>query len=173
VVGLRRLFDDSIILAGHPSPCELLALAEAFALSHSATSLDRHVDCVGCCHRALERLAALPGGMDVVPGFSAAQLGGLPEVIPGHQEQRLATSGIRSRVRHPVYLGHLCEMLAWSLGSGLAVCYGLTAFAVVTGAIMIRLEDRELEQRFGEAYREYRRQVPAVLPGTFFARSGR
>lgn len=106
-------------------------------------------------------------------GFSAAQLGGLPEVIPGHQEQRLATSGIRARVRHPVYLGHLCEMLAWSLGSGLAVCYGLTVFAVVTGAIMIRLEDRELEQRFGEAYREYWRRVPAVLPGIFLARSGR
>jgi protein-S-isoprenylcysteine O-methyltransferase Ste14 len=106
-------------------------------------------------------------------GFSAAQLGGLPEVVPGHQEQRLATSGIRSRVRHPVYLGHLCEILAWSLGSGLAVCYGLTAFAAVTGAIMIRLEDRELEQRFGEAYREYRRRVPAVLPGNFFAGSGR
>jgi protein-S-isoprenylcysteine O-methyltransferase Ste14 len=97
-------------------------------------------------------------------GFSAAQLGGLPELIPGQGEQRLATSGIRARVRHPVYLGHLCEMLAWSLGTGLVVCYGLTAFALITGAVMIRLEDRELEQRFGEAYRDYRRKVPAVLP---------
>jgi protein-S-isoprenylcysteine O-methyltransferase Ste14 len=34
----------------------------------------------------------------------------------------------------------------------------------VTGAIMIRLEDKELDQRFGEAYREYRRKVPAALP---------
>jgi protein-S-isoprenylcysteine O-methyltransferase Ste14 len=97
-------------------------------------------------------------------GFSAAQLGGLPELIPGHIEQRLATSGIRAWVRHPVYLGHLCEMLAWSLGTGLVVCYGLSVFAAVTGAIMIRLEDRELEQRFGEEYREYRRKVPAVVP---------
>ena len=102
-------------------------------------------------------------------GFSAAQLGGLPELIPGHREQHLITSGIRSRVRHPVYLGHLCEMLAWSVGTGLAVCYGLTLFAVVTGAIMIWLEDKELEQRFGAEYREYRRRVPAVVPrlGTF------
>ncbi len=97
-------------------------------------------------------------------GFSAAQLGGLPELIPGHGEQRLATSGIRSRVRHPVYLGHLCEMLAWSFGTGLVVCYSLTGFAVITGAVMIRLEDRELERRFGEEYREYRRKVPAVVP---------
>jgi protein-S-isoprenylcysteine O-methyltransferase Ste14 len=97
-------------------------------------------------------------------GFSPAQLAGFPEVMPSHHEQRLVTSGIRAHIRHPVYLGHLCEILAWSVGTGLAVCYGLTAFALVTGAIMIRLEDKELEQRFGEAYREYRRKVPAVLP---------
>lgn len=97
-------------------------------------------------------------------GFSASQLGGLPELIPGDREQRLITSGIRARVRHPVYLGHLFEMLAWSVGTGLAVCYALTLFGMVTGAVMIRLEDKELEQRFGEEYREYRRRVPAVVP---------
>lgn len=97
-------------------------------------------------------------------GFSARQLGGLPEVLDRQDEQRLVTSGIRSRVRHPIYLGHLCEMLAWSLGTGLAVCYALMAFAVLTGALMIRLEDAELEQRFGAEYRQYRRRVPAILP---------
>ncbi len=97
-------------------------------------------------------------------GFSAAQLGGLPELIPGHREQHLITSGIRARVRHPIYLGHLCEMLAWSVGTGLVVCYALTLFAVITGTLMVRLEDRELERRFGAEYREYRQTVPAVVP---------
>ena len=96
--------------------------------------------------------------------FSWEQLGGLPEVRPDHPHQRLVTSGIRSRVRHPVYLAHLCEMLAWSLGTGLIVCWILTAFAITTGAVMIHLEDRELERRFGDEYRSYRSQVPAVLP---------
>jgi protein-S-isoprenylcysteine O-methyltransferase Ste14 len=96
--------------------------------------------------------------------FSPTQLAGLPEVRPGHAEQRLVTTGIRSRIRHPIYLAHLCEMLAWSLGTGLAVCYALTVFAVLTGTLMIRLEDRELAQRFGEEYRAYRERVPAVLP---------
>jgi protein-S-isoprenylcysteine O-methyltransferase Ste14 len=98
--------------------------------------------------------------------FSRAQLGGLPEVLPNHREQQLITSGIRNQVRHPVYLAHLCQMLAWSVGTGLAVCYALTAFAVITGTVMIRLEDEELEQRFGERYRTYREKVPAVLPRT-------
>jgi protein-S-isoprenylcysteine O-methyltransferase Ste14 len=96
--------------------------------------------------------------------FSRAQLGGMPEVLPGHREQRLVTTGIRAHVRHPVYLAHLCEMLAWNMGTGLLVCYGLTVFAIVTGVIMITMEDAELEQRFGKEYVAYREQVPAVLP---------
>ena len=74
------------------------------------------------------------------------------------------TTGIRSRVRHPVYLGHLCEMLAWSVGTGLVVCWLLTAFAIGTGAVMIRLEDAELEKRFGDEFLAYRHRVHAVLP---------
>jgi len=99
--------------------------------------------------------------------FSGAQLGGRPELEPGRHEQRLVTTGIRRRVRHPIYLAHLCELLGWSIGTGLVVVVALTAFAVITGAVMIRLEDRELEERFGEPYREYRRTVPAVVPKIF------
>ncbi len=102
--------------------------------------------------------------------FSAQQLGGLPEVHGGNRDQQLVTDGIRSRVRHPVYLAHLCEMLTWSVGTGLAVCWALTAFAVVTGAVMIRMEDAELEKRFGHSYRAYRSSVPAVVPRVFSQR---
>jgi len=96
--------------------------------------------------------------------FSWAQLGGLPEVRPGHQDDRLVTTGIRARVRHPIYLAHLCEMLSWSVGTGLFVCWLLTAFAILTGVVMIQMEDAELEKRFGDDYIEYRRRVGAVFP---------
>jgi len=96
--------------------------------------------------------------------FSWRQLGGLPELRPGNDDQRLITTGIRSRVRHPIYLAHLCEMLAWSVGTGLAVCWLLTAFAIATGAVMIRMEDAELEKRFGAEFISYRRTVDAVFP---------
>lgn len=97
-------------------------------------------------------------------GFSAKQLGGMPELHGAHPEQRLVTSGIRAHVRHPVYLAHLCEMLAWSIGTGLAVCWSLALFALATGALMIRLEDAELEKRFQEAFRSYRHDVPTIVP---------
>jgi protein-S-isoprenylcysteine O-methyltransferase Ste14 len=92
------------------------------------------------------------------------QVSGLAEIEPGRHRQRLVTTGIRSRVRHPIYLGHLCEILGWCIGTGLIALYVLALCAVVTGAIMIRMEDRELEARFGEAYRQYRSNVPAILP---------
>jgi len=96
--------------------------------------------------------------------FHHTQVSGLAELEPDRHRQQLVTTGIRSRVRHPIYLGHLCEILAWCVGTGLIALYVLAVFAVITGAVMIRLEDRELEGRFGEAYREYRARVPAVIP---------
>jgi protein-S-isoprenylcysteine O-methyltransferase Ste14 len=98
-------------------------------------------------------------------GFSWSQLGGLPEVrVSNASQSPLAVVGIRAHVRHPIYLGHLLEMLAWSLGSGLAVCFVLTAITIITGGSMIALEDRELESRFGEDYRRYKDNVPAIIP---------
>jgi protein-S-isoprenylcysteine O-methyltransferase Ste14 len=55
-------------------------------------------------------------------------------------------------------------MLGWSTGTGLAVCFTLTALTIVTGAVMIRAEDAELERRFGDPYRSYRESVPAIFP---------
>jgi protein-S-isoprenylcysteine O-methyltransferase Ste14 len=95
--------------------------------------------------------------------FSGRQLRGDPELRAAHP-QNLVTVGIRARIRHPIYLGHLCEMLGWSVGTGLLVCYGLTGFAVLAGAWMILTEERELERRFGQAYQEYKSSVPAILP---------
>src|SRR5208282_545170 len=97
-------------------------------------------------------------------GFHHAQVSGLAELEPERHNQQLATTGIRSRVRHPIYLGHLCEILGWCIGTGLVPLFVLAVFSVITGAVMVCMEDRELEARFGEVYREYRAYVPAVIP---------
>ena len=96
--------------------------------------------------------------------FHRAQVSGLAELEPNQHRQELIITGIRSRVRHPIYLGHLCEIVGWCAGTGSIALYALAVFAIITGALMIALEDRELEARFGEQYRAYRRNVPAVIP---------
>ena len=96
--------------------------------------------------------------------FSPDQLLGRSEFHPQKHEQRLVTSGVRRYLRHPIYAAHFCELLGWALGTGLLAIYAMAAFALVTGAVMLRAEDRELEERFGDAYRRYRERVPALLP---------
>jgi len=71
---------------------------------------------------------------------------------------------MHARARHPIYLAHLCSLTGWALGSGLTVVFGFWLFAVLTGAMMIRMEERELVARFGGQYREYQRRVPMLLP---------
>jgi protein-S-isoprenylcysteine O-methyltransferase Ste14 len=97
-------------------------------------------------------------------GFLPLQLSGHHELEPERHEQQLVVAGIRQRVRHPIYLGHLLEMLGWSVGTGLLVCWALTAFALLTGIGMIRSEEKELVGRFGQSYREYQQRVPAIVP---------
>lgn len=119
-------------------------------------------------------IAWIPAGLLLLGGFaillkasnnfSRVQVSGLAELEPARHRQQLITSGIRSRVRHPIYLAHLCEMLGWCVGSGLLATYALLPLALLLGALMIHAEDRELKARFGESYRLYRSQVPAVIP---------
>jgi len=97
-------------------------------------------------------------------GFDRAQVSGLAELEPDQHDQKLVVTGIRTQVRHPIYLGHLCEVFGWTVGTGSIALCGLLLFAAVTGAIMIRKEDAELEARFGDLYRQYRDTVPALLP---------
>ena len=99
--------------------------------------------------------------------FLQARVVGCGEPEQGRQ-RRLVTGGIRQHIRHPIYLAHLCMLLAWTVGSGGLVLYGLTVFALFTGGPMIRQEEEELERRFGDEYRAYKRAVPAMfLPRLF------
>ncbi len=97
--------------------------------------------------------------------FSMDQALGRSEIEPDKHEQRLVATGIRAQIRHPYYLGHLCELLGWTVGSGLVVLYALLPFAVITGYFMVRAEERELEARFGDAYRHYRAHSAVMFPG--------
>jgi protein-S-isoprenylcysteine O-methyltransferase Ste14 len=118
------------------------------------------------------RWSLLPGGilaaLDVVllrkigKDFGRDRLIGKNEVRPDEHEQKLVTTGMHARMRHPIYLAHLIMLSGLTVGTGLTVMYWLLALAVITGVFMIRAEDAELEKRFGEEYREYRKRVPAI-----------
>lgn len=79
----------------------------------------------------------------------------------GHE---FIASGPYAIVRHPIYTGLL---LAFA-GSALALgeWRGLLALAIVAWALWrkLRLEERWMQQHFGEPYQAYCRRVAALLP---------
>jgi protein-S-isoprenylcysteine O-methyltransferase Ste14 len=96
--------------------------------------------------------------------FGAHKLSGEAELRPNEHPQELVTTGLHSRMRHPIYVAHLANFAGWTIGSGLIVSYILLAISLVTFPLMIQLEESELAARFGPSYREYQERVP-LLPG--------
>lgn len=80
-------------------------------------------------------------------------------------DHELVRTGPYARVRHPIYLGMLLFLLALAvaLGHWAQLIIALPVFLLGT-AIRTRLEDRLLEQQFGEKFRDYRSSTPALIP---------
>jgi protein-S-isoprenylcysteine O-methyltransferase Ste14 len=98
-------------------------------------------------------------------------LAGFPE-LSRTRPSRLLTDGPYARVRHPRYFGALIGILGLALICNYLWLYVIVAASVPLGGLMIRLEERELRQRFGTEYAEYSRRVPQFIPRFFSRRSG-
>ena len=84
--------------------------------------------------------------------FTNQQMVGRNELAPDRFEQRLVTTGLHARVRHPIYGAHFLMLLGWTVGSGLLVCYAMVGFALVAGAIMITLEEDRKSTRLNSSH---------------------
>lgn len=89
---------------------------------------------------------------------------GLPEVAPELMESKLLDQGIYGRVRHPRYLAIVFGTLGWALFSGYTGAV-IVAIGIIPALVLVTvLEERELLERFGDEYAEYRRRVPRLIP---------
>ena len=84
--------------------------------------------------------------------------------ISVREDHRVVDDGPFAVVRHPVYLG-----LILFLGGGALLLadplVGLVALATTVLLVFrARAEERFLEEHLGDAYREYERRVPMLLP---------
>ena len=89
---------------------------------------------------------------------------GLPELAPRRYESKLLCEGIYARVRHPRYLQIILSFTGWALITNYLASYVMLVLAGILLALLIPLEERELVARFGQAYEDYRRKVPALIP---------
>ncbi len=78
----------------------------------------------------------------------------------------LRIDGIHRYVRHPLYLGTF--LFIWGAFILLPLASLLISCVIITGytLIGIGLEEKKLLIEFGDAYRQYRQQVPRLVPFT-------
>jgi protein-S-isoprenylcysteine O-methyltransferase Ste14 len=89
---------------------------------------------------------------------------GVPEIYE-ETKGRLVTRGAFSLVRHPTYLAHTLMFAGVFLLTGVAsvAVVALLDFLVVI-FVIIPLEERELENRYGDEYKRYKESVPGFFP---------
>lgn len=80
-------------------------------------------------------------------------------------EDKLVTHGIHSRVRHPIYTGTIAILLEYFIYQPSDVVMVLVVLILIYLPIGIYFEERKLIQKFGEAYLNYKKEVPSILPG--------
>lgn len=89
---------------------------------------------------------------------------GLPEVAPERYNTRLVITGVYSRVRHPRYMEALSAVLAYAFFTNYLAVYLIFFLFLVGFPLIVRLEEKELRERFGGEYEEYCRRVPRFVP---------
>jgi protein-S-isoprenylcysteine O-methyltransferase Ste14 len=77
---------------------------------------------------------------------------------------QLVTTGIYARIRHPQYLGFLLLTLGMNLEWTTIFTLLLWPVLVIVYYRLAKTEDKEVEEKFGEEFRKYKRAVPAFLP---------
>ncbi len=89
---------------------------------------------------------------------------GLPELAPERHPQQLITTGVYTIIRHSRYFQMYLGLLGSALIANYLVLYLAAALWLPAIYAVVRLEEKELRDRFGLAYDEYSRRVPRFLP---------
>jgi protein-S-isoprenylcysteine O-methyltransferase Ste14 len=89
---------------------------------------------------------------------------GWPELSGGAGAGKLVTGGIYAHIRHPCYVEGGLALASLALFSNALAIYVLLATYFPLIYLVVLLEERELRDRFGEAYERYCRAVPRFVP---------
>ena len=96
--------------------------------------------------------------------LTMAILAGLPELEEGGKGGSLLTEGPYSVIRNPRYVEMVFGVFAYAAFSNYVGPYVLALVTIPLIHLIVILEERELRDRFGEAYETYLASVPRYWP---------
>jgi protein-S-isoprenylcysteine O-methyltransferase Ste14 len=91
----------------------------------------------------------------VILGFVLA-VGGMWQLKGVENIDHLVTAGLFSRIRHPMYVGFILWILGWSAYRGAPASLVGGLLGLLSIVWWRRLEEGELQSRYGQAYAQYR-----------------
>lgn len=98
-------------------------------------------------------------GLGTVTAGVALAVGALVQLRGLENIDHLVTTGLYSRLRHPMYAGFLLWIAGWVVAHGALLSLALGLVAIGNVLYWRRLEEGALESCYGEAYRAYRRDT--------------
>ncbi|MES2145241.1 MAG: isoprenylcysteine carboxylmethyltransferase family protein [Pseudomonadota bacterium] len=87
-----------------------------------------------------------------------------PVLYAAQRSGRLATTGLYARIRHPQYAGFVLVLTGFLVQWPTLLTLAMYPFLIWMYARLARAEERDTRARFGAAYDEYARKVPAFFP---------
>ena len=148
---------------------ELLVVPEPFLLAGATYLLH-----VGEFEDAASSSATVAGALAGVAlvlvawGLTIGSFLSWRSVFTGHgvlADHQLVTRGAYGLVRHPIYLGVFLMWLGLALAfASVAVLLITVLYVIPSYLLYMQAEEEMMMGAFGDAYREYRRAVPMLIP---------
>ena len=96
--------------------------------------------------------------------YSFSQFIGLQQAKLGEEQESFSREGVLALVRHPLYTGSILILLGFWLFSPTLSNLITVSILILYVLIGIRLEERKLVEQYGNAYLEYQKEVPMLVP---------
>jgi protein-S-isoprenylcysteine O-methyltransferase Ste14 len=104
----------------------------------------------------------------IVAGFVLAAMGQAWRIYAAgviHKNRQLASTGAYSLVRHPLYLGNFLILTGFAIAGGNWIVMAVVAFFFLFYyPAAVRYEDHKLEGIFGDEWRAWSGNIPAMFP---------